>query len=178
VLGAGQQTTAVPGAWWNAALTFSPDTDANRHALLGFLRKLNGKEHRVALWDMRKFGAAGAHGYPAGTIATSGLTLSASAAQFAASISIAGCGAGATLAPGDMIGVGGQLIENPATATANGSGVMTVLVPQRLRAAASSGAAVTVAQPTALFVLKDPFHALRDATRYASFSVEFEEVFA
>ena len=178
VLGAGQQTSAVPGAVWSAVLNFSPDSDARRHALLGFLRGLNGKEHRVALWDMRKFSAAGVQGSPSGTIATSGLTLSAAAAQFASSVSIAGCGAGATLAAGDMFKVGGQLIENTALATANGSGVMTVAVPQRLRAAAASGAAVTVVKPTALFVLKEPFHALRERARYTAFSVEFEEVYA
>lgn len=179
VLGGGQQTTAVPGAWWNVAMTFPPASDADRHALIGLLRKLNGREHRMALWDMRKFGVSDAHGYPAGTIATSGVTAGGSAAQFASTLTLAGCGAGATLKPGDMWSVGGQLVENPALATANGSGVMTVLVPQRLRAAVASGAAVTLVQPTALFVLKDPVHSLRDATRYASsITVEFEEVFA
>lgn len=177
VLGGGQQTSGVPGAHWLASLTFAPDQSANRHTLIGFLRKLNGKEHRIALWDVRKFSAAGVQGSPAGTINTSGVTVSVAAAQFASTVTLAGCGAGATLLAGDMLGIGGQLIENPETATANGSGVMTVQVPQRLRQAAAAAAAVTLIKPTALFVLSEPFRAPRSRAWYEEFAIELEEVF-
>lgn len=178
VLGGGQQTTGRPGAHWRYAMTFAPDQSANRLALLGFLRKLNGKEHRVSLYDMRKFSAANVQGEPAGTMATAGVLVKTTAAQFAITLDLKNCGAGATLLPGDMFAVNGQQIENCELATADGLGDMTVLVPSRLRAQALLDAVVTTAKPTALFVLADVFHAPRSAAFYESFTVEFEEVFA
>ncbi len=178
VLGGGQQTSGQPGAHWQMALSFPEDRSDRRQELLGFLRKLNGKEHRVSLWDMRKFGLADAAGYPAGTIATTGVQVKTTVAQFGIALVLKGCGASATLLPGDMFAVNGQLIENCELATADGLGDMTVLVPSRLRAQAAANAAVTLIRPTALFVLADSFHAPRTKAMYESFTVEFEEVFA
>lgn len=178
VLGGGQQTTGQPGAHWQAAMSFPADKSDTRLQLLGFLRKLNGKEHRISLWDLRKFSAASVQGSPAGTINTTGVTVKTAKAQFGITLDIKGCGAGATLQPGDMFNVNGQLIENCELATANGAGEMTVLVPSRLRAAAAVDAPVTLVRPTALFVMSDVFHGPRSSAMYESFVVEFEEVFA
>lgn len=178
VLGGGQQTSGQPGAHWMMALTFPQDRSDRRQVLLGFLRKLNGKEHRVSLWDMRKFSTGNVHGYPSGTIATTGVQVKTTVAQFGIALALKGCGAGATLLAGDMFSVNGQLIENPELATADGAGDMTVLVPQRLRAQAAATAAVTLIKPTALFVVADSFHGPRTSAMYEPFTVEFEEVFA
>ncbi|EJL77361.1 hypothetical protein PMI15_04683 [Polaromonas sp. CF318] len=178
VLGGGQQTSGQPGAHWQMAMMFPEDKSVNRQLLLGFLRKLNGKEHRVSLWDMRKFGVADAQGVPAGTITTTGVAVKTTVAQFGISVVFKGCGAGATLLAGDMFSINGQLIENCELATANGSGEMTVLIPSRLRAQALADAPVTLIKPTALFVLSDVFHAPRSSAMYEPFTIEFEEVFA
>ncbi|MDB5967338.1 MAG: hypothetical protein JWQ72_3838 [Polaromonas sp.] len=178
VLGGGQQTSGQPGAHWQMALSYPADRSDRRQELLGFLRKLNGKEHRVSLWDFRKFGVGNAQGYPAGTINTSGVQVKTAKAQFGITLDLKGCGAGATLLPGDMFSVNGQLVENCDLATANGSGDMTVLVPSRLRAAAAVNAVVTLIKPTGLFVLSDTFHGPRSNAMYEPFVVEFEEVFA
>lgn len=178
VLGGGQQTTGRPGAHWRMVMSLPADQPAYRQELLGFLRKLNGKEHRVSLWDFRKFGVANAHGSPAGTIATSGVAVKTTVAQFGISLVLKNCGAGATLNAGDMWSVNGQLIENCELATANGSGEMTVLVPQRLRAQALADAAVTLVRPTALFVLASEVHGPRTAAMYEEMIIEWEEVFA
>lgn len=179
VLGGGQQTSGVPGGHWRAAMNFPASGDpAARQDLLGFLRGLNGKEHRVQLWDMRKVGLNDVAGYPLGTINTSGVKIKTTVAQFGTSVVFKSCGNGATLKPGDMWSVNGQLVENNATCTADGSGDMTVSVPCRLRAQASADAAITLAQPVGLFVLADPFHGLRNGWEYEAFAVEFEEVFS
>jgi hypothetical protein len=57
--------------------------------------------------------------------------------------------AGTTLLAGDLLGVGGLLLMVAADATANGSGVITVTLANRLRTAQSISAAVTWNQPTA-----------------------------
>lgn len=140
------QTTGMPGARWGWGIDFAPHTQAQRADVEAYLLRLSGRQHRVQLWDLR-------NPRPRGTIALTGVTLSASAAQFATSIVLAGCGASATLLAGDWLGLtGGQLVRVVSDATANGSGVMTVEVRHMLRAAVASGSAVTLDKPAALFV--------------------------
>ena len=177
LLGGGQQTSGVPGAHWQAAMSFPQDSSSNRLELLAFFRSLNGKEHRIALWDLRKFSAAGVQGSPAGTINTTGVTVNTTAAQFASSVQLAGCGNTKTLSFGDMFSINGQLIECCELATSDAGGLMTVSVPQRLRATATAGAAVTLVKPTALFVLSAPFHGPRSSAFYEPFAIDLEEVF-
>ncbi len=84
------------------------------------------------------------------------MQVNANTAQFAQSVVLKGAGIGGTLLPGDMLGIGGQLIMNPTLATANGSGLITVAITGGLRSAAAANAAVTLIRPTAQCVLADP----------------------
>ena len=88
---------------------------------------------------------------PRGTMRGS-LALAAGAAQGAASLSVTGGSGQAykTLCTGDMLGLGGMLLMVQADCTANASGVITVLLANRLRIAQSSGS-VTWDRPTASF---------------------------
>ena len=62
--------------------------------------------------------------------------------------------AGATLLGGDILGVDGQLLMTAyAGATANGSGVLSMPLVLPLRAAMSSGAALTWSSPTTTWQL-------------------------
>lgn len=79
-------------------------------------------------------------------------TLAALAAQGASSIQVQ-ASVGQTVKKGDMLGVSGLLLMSSADATANGSGVITVSLTNRLRTGLASGAAVTISQPTAPFRL-------------------------
>ena len=83
------------------------------------------------------------------------LTLSAAAAQGAGSLTITGGAgqAGKTLLAGDMLGVGGLLLMVQSDCAANGSGVITVPITNRLRVAQTSGASVGWDRPTVLFRL-------------------------
>jgi hypothetical protein len=149
------QTSGTPGKRWKVGLNLpasSYKNRANRMEIEGFLDRLNGKEHRVSLWHMGRKGIGG-YGYPVGNINQTGVTVGANAAQFATSLTLAGCGANTVLAAGDFFSVGGQLIMNPATAQANGAGVMVLPSITRLRAVQGLGQAVVLIRPTATFVL-------------------------
>ena len=63
---------------------------------------------------------------------------------------------GSTLLPGDMLGIGGQLVRIMVATVADGSGHMPIEFQPRVRPTAgwSAGSAVTWAQPTANFMLK------------------------
>jgi hypothetical protein len=105
------------------------------------------------------------------------LTLSASAAINAASIVVTGGAgqAGKTLLAGDVLGVGGLLVMVQDDATANGSGVITVNLVNRLRVAQSSGASVTWNQPTAAFRISGNPAVLYVGTRIESVAFDFVE---
>lgn len=155
ILSGSVQTSGTPGKRWKVGINLpasSYNVRTNRMEVEGFLDRLNGKEHRVSLWHMGRKGIGG-YGYPAGNINQTGVTVSTSAAQFATALTLTGCGAGKTLLAGDMFSVNGQLHMNPATAVADGAGVMVLPVISRLRAAASAGQSVTLVRPTAVFVL-------------------------
>lgn len=169
------QTSGSPFSFWKATLTFGSDYSADRELLLAFLRKLNGMQHRIALHDLRKYSAAGVQGSPAGSINTTGVQVKTTAAQFATSVVLKGCGNTKTLAPLDMLSIGGQLIENTALATSDAGGDMTVQVPEGLRATAAANAAVTLVKPTANFVVVSPVHGPRSRAMYEPFALELEE---
>ena len=155
ILSGSIQTSGTPGKRWKVSMNLPPASykvRSSRMEIEGFLDRLNGKEHRVSLWHMGRKGIGG-YGYPVGNINQSGVTVGANAAQFASTLTLAGCGANAVLAAGDFFSVGGHLIMNPATVQANGAGVMVLPVITRLRAAQSAGQPVTLARPTATFVM-------------------------
>lgn len=170
------QTVGQPGGRLRMTMAYPQQAFSERRKLEAYLMQLNGMEHRSANFDV-------AHPQPAGTILTSGVTMSA-ASQYATSVTLNGCGAGTTLLQGDWIGVthsaGQQMLRVIADATANGSGVMVVTVRMPLRAAVTGGATVTIIRPRALFVLASPTLTFprEDSGRCPAFSVEWIEVFA
>lgn len=155
ILSGAIQTMGVPGKRWKVGMNLpakSYHERATRMEVEGFLDRLGGKEHRVSLWHMGRKGIGG-YGYPTGTINQTGVTVSVTANQFATSITLAGCGAGTTLKAGDFFSVNGQLIMNPADATADGSGVMVLPLITRLRVQAVVTTAIVLQRPTATFIL-------------------------
>ena len=77
------QTLAMPGARWAWSFTFPAQTVADRDLLEAYLLALSGRANRVQLWDLKR-------PMPLGDINTSGVTLAASASQFATSVQLAG----------------------------------------------------------------------------------------
>lgn len=167
------QTVTRPGSRWGWAVTMAPMTTEMRDDFEGWLIGLSGMEHRIATHDWKRPA-------PRGTINLSGVTLGAGAAAFATSLTLAGCGASATLLRGDWLKVGGQVFRTAVDATADGAGAMTVQVRHSVREALSSGAAVTLSAPTALYILTEPTIELPRVPGpiQPAFSFEIVEVFA
>ena len=85
------QTNAMPGARWGWGMDFTAHTQAQRAEVEAYLLRLSGRQHRVQMWDLR-------NPRPRGSIGLTGVTLGATAAQFATSLTLAGCrGANAVL---------------------------------------------------------------------------------
>jgi hypothetical protein len=154
ILSGATQTTGTPGKRWQVGMNLPASSYTDRLVradVEGFLDRLGGREHRVRLWHMGRKGVNG-YGYPQGTINQTGVT-SVAANQFATSISMENCGAYTTLEAGDFFSVNGQLIMNPAKATASAGGIIVLPLITRLRASMVTGQPVTVVRPTATFVL-------------------------
>jgi hypothetical protein len=141
------QTASSPGARWGWILDMTPHETGDRAVLEAFITALNGQEHRVQLWDMKR-------PRPRGTCNLTGVTIdTAGAAVFTESIPLAGCGVAKTLLAGDWLGLPtGQLVMVAANATSDGGGFMTVPIRHMLRAAVTFGGAVVLDRPVALYI--------------------------
>lgn len=78
------QTSSMPGARWGWAMDFAAHTAVDRDELEAFVLRLNGRQHRVQLRDIQR-------PRPRGNIHINGVTVGASAAQFATTLVLAGC---------------------------------------------------------------------------------------
>lgn len=158
ILSGAIQTSGVPGKRWKVSMILpakSFNDRSVRKEVEGFLDRLNGKEHRVALWHLGRKGIDGEYGHPAGTINQTGVTVHTTVGQFSSTIALAGCGANAVLKAGDMFSVNGQLLMNPEDATADGAGVIELPLIARLRIEAGATTPVVLKRPTATFILDD-----------------------
>jgi hypothetical protein len=141
--GGSEQAVDLLNDRWLCSLALPPNKPSDAAQLEAFVAAMRGQTNVINLHHLMRPA-------PRGTMRGT-LTLSAAASQGAATLSITGGSgqAGTTLLAGDMLGVGGLLVMVFSNATANGSGVITVTLANRLRTAQSSGAAVTWNQPTA-----------------------------
>lgn len=111
---------------------------------------------------------------PVGTIRGT-LTLSAAAAQGANSVVVTGCvPSNGTFRSGDMLGVGGLLVEVASLCTAV-AGVVTVPITNRMRSAKASGTSVVWDKPTAEFRLLSTTGVNYDGDAYDPVGFEFGE---
>jgi hypothetical protein len=167
------QTTTHPGSRWGWVLDMPPQSTTARPAFEAFIAKLSGREHRVSLRDFKR-------ARPRGTCNLTGVTVNTTAAQFATSISLIGCGAGTTLLAGDWVKfTGGQLVMVADDATADGGGLMTINFRHMLRSSVAAASAVTLSAPAGLFILsasRQEFQRLPGLAE-PGVSLEFEEVF-
>jgi hypothetical protein len=72
------QTNSTPGARWGWVFDLNPHLTDDRATVEGFFTKLNGREHRVQVWDMKR-------PTPRGTLTSATVS---SAVQFAASLTL------------------------------------------------------------------------------------------
>jgi hypothetical protein len=165
--GGSEQVVDLLNDRWMISMSLPKRTRAQAAAIEAFINAMRGMTNTVNLYH---FGRK----TPRGTMVGSPTCNAAS--QGAASVTLASAGAGATLLAGDMIGVSGQLLQVAADATANGSGVITVTLVNRLRAAITGGSAVTWDRPTVPFRLVSSPAVLHVPGYAESVSLDFAEV--
>ncbi len=143
-MGGSEQAVDYLNDRWMASLSLPREVHATSAAVEAFLFSLRGMVNTTALWHFARTA-------PRGTLRNTP-TIHTDAAAGAASI-IVQAAAGETLKAGDMLGAGGLLLMVAEDCTANGSGVITVPLVNRLRTALAAAAAVTWDKPTAPFRL-------------------------
>ena len=168
------QTGATQGPRWGASLSLRRMEEADIAEMQAFAVKLRGQANRALLYNF-------ARSVPRGTITTSGVTVNGALAIGATQLTLAGCGNTKTLLTGDFLGVGGQLlmvVNGPYTSDAAGA-MANVVFEHPLRAAVSSGAAVTLTKPTCRMVqTSSEIEWSTVAPVISEIGFEFEEAFS
>lgn len=145
--GGSEQAVDLLNDRWLMSLDLPAGYSAQGAAIEAFINAMRGQSNWVALHHF-------ARAVPRGTMRGS-LTLSGAAAQGASSLIVTGGAgqAGTTLLAGDLFGVSGLLFMVASDCVANGSGVITAPIVNRLRMGLGAGLTVTWNRPTALFRL-------------------------
>jgi hypothetical protein len=144
------QTGSTQGPRWDAVLSLRPMLEADSVEIEAFLAKLGQGNRALIPYFKRKV--------PRGTITTSGVTVNGALSAGATQLTLAGAGNAKTLLTGDCFSVGGEfkmVVDGPYTSTAGGA-MSNVKFEPPLRAAVSSGAAVTLSSPTVRMIIKSP----------------------
>lgn len=141
--GGSEQVVDLLNERWSVTASLSPCSNDDAAAREAFFNKLRGMDNRVYLWHMRR-------PVPRGTMRGSPVVAAGGVAQGAQTINIT-TSAGATVLAGDVIGLAGQLLMAAQDCTADGAGAMAFVAANKVRAAASAGAAITWDAPTAPF---------------------------
>ena len=144
--GGSEQVIDMLNDRWLISLSLPNRKFADAAVIEAFIASLRGMTNTVALYHwVRKV--------PRGTMRGTPTVAAASAGAGSLAITTT---AGATLLAGDMIGVGGLLLQVATDATADGAGAMALPIVNRLRTAVAGGAAVVWDKPTAPFRLASP----------------------
>ncbi len=125
--------------YWCVQLQMSRLLAADAGEFEALLNWLAGGVNTLELWHFNR-------PQPMGTMRGTPV-LSAAAAQFAGQLQVQTV-AGATLMGGDLLGVGGYLVQVLQACTADSAGVLNVPLVARLPGAVASGAAVLWDRPT------------------------------
>lgn len=163
--GGSEQAVDLLNDRWLLSLVLSARARFDNGAQIeAFIAALRGQTNTVNLWHF-------ARPTVRGTLASA---TCGAAAQGAASITLTGTG---TLKAGDMLGIGGLLLQVAADVSISGSGAVSIV--NRLRTAISGGSAVTFTKPTAPFRLASPGAAVQYMPGMSdAVSLDFAEVVA
>lgn len=157
----------LPAERWQASITYPPLMVVDSGLAESFFSRVVGGVDRIRIYNFRR-------PVPLGTMRGSP-TLAASVARGAQQLTINTSG---TLKAGDLFKIGNQLFQAAFDATPV-SGVLTVILVQRARAAMAAGAAVIWDKPTALFILPAPTNRVSFSDAIMNrFTQDYDEVFA
>ncbi len=175
-LNASTQTLGQPGTRWLQRFNYSTLEEEDAALFEQFLMMLNGKEHRALLPMF-------ARPVPRGTIALSGVSVDGAVVFGATSVDLSGCGAGATLLPGDFFAINHQVVMVVGTSafTADGSGDMAgVNFRPFVRPVAgwADNASVVTDRPTARYMQETDESLWRTSSPiFTDFTFSFVEAF-
>lgn len=145
-----RQTYVHQGEWWEAEIEVPPMVRANAEDWIGFLLALNGVEGTFLMGDRVNTAVRG-------TWAGSPLVAAAGAALGVKSIPMDGFSVGATVKRGDWFQIGtgtsSRLYKVTQDATADGSGLLTLEIWPRLRAALVDNATLDITSPVGVWCL-------------------------
>lgn len=162
------QTVEIPGLRWMFSMTYGFDSIQERAQVAAYWAKVGGQANRVGLWHL-------ARPAPRGTMR--GAPVLASTAAVGATSASISTTAGATVKTGDMLTLGGRLIQIAADAAADGLGNLVVTFTPRLHIAAAAGSEVVWDRPKASFIITSGDVRLPYTAVHAlEFSVELAEV--
>ncbi|HEY0822338.1 MAG TPA: hypothetical protein VGD76_01015 [Ramlibacter sp.] len=129
---------------WMVYMTLQQAHQDDAAEIEALVANFRGQVNTIDLWHFVR-------STPRGTISGSP-TVSGAHTAGAATLAIQ-TSAGATVKKGDLVGVGGLLLMSSGDATADGTGLLSMPLVNRLRTALSNGAAITLTKPTATFRL-------------------------
>lgn len=139
------QTLALPGARWACTASWVNLDAADAARMRAFLYALRGRAGRFYFGHpivRRPRGTAG------------GTPLVAGAAQAGATLATDGWAAGATLLAGDFIGFGAsELRMVVADSTADGAGLMSIVLDEPMRASPADNSALVLVEPKCIMRL-------------------------
>ncbi|WKE64331.1 hypothetical protein PVT67_11635 [Gallaecimonas kandeliae] len=166
----GVQTLEMPGAYWEAALTFTNLKKDKAAELDALILALDGMAGRLFLWD---------HAFATPRGPAGGVAVVDGGPQAGTQLAIRGCTPDQLfLKKGDYFQTGAQLCRLTEDATADGAGKTVLNFRAAIRAAASDGQAIVTTQPKALMMLADDNQAPRRSGRslvLSSFTLKFRE---
>lgn len=161
------QAVDLLSEFWTVAVTLPPALRTQGGAAEAFVNQLVGGAQPVNLYHMQRQ-------TPTGTMRGTP-TLAVAAAQFAKTFQLSG--ASGTLLAGDLIGLGGQILQVAADTVDDGSGNMTVTTVNRIRSSQTIGAAVMWNKPTAQFCAADPSSVFKyDPDKLDTVAIALQEV--
>lgn len=146
------RTVGMPGARWLATMSWDLLKRADADILKAVLLQLQGQANRLIIWDLVQPAPLYAvNGAGSGSPVVNG------GGQSGVSLNITGAAPNITgwIYPGDKFTFNGELKIATASANTNGLGQTTVTFQPPIRVSPSDGAAVTMVQPTASFVLEN-----------------------
>ena len=143
-LGGSEQAVDLLNDRWVCSLTLAARAGFDRGAQIeAFIAAMRGQTNTVNLWHFARPSVRG----------TLDAATCGAASQGASAVTLTVTGT-KTLKAGDMLGIGGLLLQVAADASITTSGSVTLV--NRLRAAISGGSAVTLTRPTAAFRFASP----------------------
>lgn len=139
------QTLALPGARWACSATWQNLTPAEAALMRAFLYGLRGRAGRFYL---PHFGRRSPLSAIAGTPRIAGTS------QTGATLDTDGWTPGATLAAGEFVQIGDELRVTTAAATADGSGVLELVLDEPVRSSPADNTQLVFSLPAAVMMLR------------------------